>query len=180
MTRSRLVVATLTCFAVLTFAGSQFMDDTAPLDRCHHVEPAEWNELAANFQRQTITKPAAPFRDLEFVLDPPFYLKPDDILIFNAYADGRGIDHVVFDGNIPADGRIHARLAVAANSSAEVFWLGIRLLRPSTSTVCRWSLEERFELPPPPHASSWRIKLLPERVPTSDGGFRTTLVSPLD
>ena len=148
-------------------------------DRCHIIPQDEWDEGIARIERGSTEQPAPPYSDVEFFLEFPFRVKSEDILIFSSYAPERGINQQIYEGPPPNDGRIRARLAVDGENAVDVYWLGIRILRPSSFTACGWGLEERFELPFSRNPTRWRLELLPERIPTDDGGSRTTRISPL-
>ncbi|KIC35612.1 hypothetical protein RA26_17895 [Leisingera sp. ANG-M7] len=155
------------------------MNDFAIKNACHKIEPAEWAEVVSSYERRPVAAPAAPFRDIEFNIEFPFPVSADDTLLLGAYSVGRTIDQWFHDGPPPRDGRIAARLAVPDPDAAEEYWLWVELIRPGKSMTCGWSMEERFDLPAPPHATQWRLELLPDRIPTGDGGSRRTRISPL-
>ena len=174
-----IIASLLVLIAVAYLIGVRLMTTLALNDRCRQVSPDEWSQIAANFERRPITHPEAPYSDIEFLLDTPFSIKSDDILIFEAYAPEREINQIIHDGPVPSDRRVRAKLAVDGENAVDVYWLGIRVLRPSVFTACRWGLEERFELPFSRSPTRWRLEILPERIPTDDGGSRTTRISPL-
>lgn len=178
--RNLISVGILCLFIVSTFfIGISYMSDLAIKSRCHQIDASEWNEIVTSYERAPITRPEAPFRNLEFFLEFPIHLKPDDILLFKAYSVSRNMVHYIYDGPPPRNGHIKARLAVDGEETIEVYWLEIELIRPSTYMTCGWSLEERFELPATPHPMHWRLELLAEPILTDDGGSRVTRLSPL-
>lgn len=155
------------------------MNDLAIKNACHRIDPAEWEEGLASYDRGPITMPDAPYIDLEFSIEFPFAIGRDDTLLFGMYSESREINQRLYDGPPPRDGRIRARLAVDGEKPTEIYWAWVDLIRPGSFMTCGWSMEERFELPYPQYPNRWRVELLPERIPTDDGGSRTTRITPM-
>lgn len=155
------------------------MNDLAIDNVCHQITAEEWEEIVTSYERGAITLPDAPYRDLEFLIEFPFLVKSDDTLLLSAYSESRGINHRIYDGASPQEKHIKARLAIGGEDDIETYWFSVDLIRPSLSMTCNWSMEERFDLIIPQNTVRWRLELLAEPIPTSDGGSRLTRFSPL-
>lgn len=156
------------------------MSDPAHMSFCFIEDEADFAESVASYERGPLSQPVAPTRVLEFALEFPFDVLPDDTLLVSVLSESRDFEHRLHDGPPPRDGRIKAHLAAVGPHTVEVYWLSVDLIRPSARMTCGWSMEERFELPAPPHADRWRVELLSERIATDDGGTRLTRLSPME
>lgn len=155
------------------------MNQIAIQNACHRVDSEEWDNVVSSYQRQPSAAVMEPFLDLEFTLDIPFAFKIDDILLLEAYSESREESVRFFEGHLPDNRHIVARLPASDGVSKEVYWLSIDLIRPNHLLTCNWSREERFELTYPAPPKRWKIELLQGPVSTSDGGSRMTQMSPL-
>ncbi len=156
------------------------MTDPRNVQGCYIAEPPEWQEIFSSYQRGITSVPDAPTRAVTFILEFPFEVTKDDIVLFEAYGAGRGVEHRIYDGPPPEGGQISAQLAVPAKDAAEVYWLSVELIREAERITCGWNAEERFELPAPPAAGTWRVELLRDEIATADGGTRTTRIAAVE
>ena len=165
------------CVALL---GVNYMLDPKQVPGCYVADHDEWVDILSSYERGTSPVPAAPTRDITFVLEFPFPVDREDTILVEAYGQGRGVAHRIYDGPPPPGGRLSAQLAVPAEDASEVFWMSVELVREADRMTCGWNAEERFDLPAPPSPATWRVTLLRGETETADGGMRRTEISAVD
>ena len=154
------------------------MSDPSRMSICYIEEPSDFAESVASYDRKPLVEAMEPLRQITFSLRFPFAVNQDDIIIVEAYSEGREIDHRFYDGPPPEGGRIIANLPAKEETGEEVYWMSIALIRVADRMTCGWSMEEKFVLPTPPHPAQWDIDLLSAPEATDDGGSRLTRISP--
>ncbi len=152
------------------------MSDPSRMSFCHIEPEADFLESVASYDRSPLMEPAPPARFLEFALRYPFEMEQDDILLLSVYVEGRDIEYRFYDGP-PPSGPISAYLPTQNENTAEVYWMSINIIRAASRMTCGWSMEERFELPKPPHPTKWQIDLLDAPIATDNGGTRLTRIT---